>query len=79
METNDLPDRIAMLERLAAQQLTINDRILELTALVTREQALHADRLAQHDASLARHEDLMARLAQTLEAIKDLLHRPNGH
>jgi hypothetical protein len=72
VDSNDLPDRVAMLERLAAQQLTMNDRILELTALLTREQALHADRLARHD-------DLLARLTQTLEAIKDLLHRPNGH
>lgn len=79
MDSTDVPDRVTLLERLAAQQLTMNDSILELTALVTREQALHAARLAQHDASLARHEDLMARLAQTLDAIKYLLDRGNGH
>lgn len=72
MASEDLSDRVTLLDRLAAQQLTMNDRLLELTALLAREQGLHAERLTRHD-------DLMARLTQTLEAIKDLLHRPNGH
>ena len=72
MDTHGLPDRVTLLERLAAQQLTVNDRILELTALLLQEQAMRAERLAWH-------EDLLARLTQTLEAIKDLLDHPNGH
>jgi hypothetical protein len=71
MDTPGLPDRVAMLERMAAQQLTLNDLLSEVTARLTQEQGLLAER--------ARHEEQMARLTQTLEAIKDLLDRPNGH
>jgi len=72
MDTPGLPDRVAMLERMAAQQLTLNDLLSEVTARLTQEQGLLAERLA-------RHEEQMARLTQTLEAIKDLFDRPNGH
>jgi hypothetical protein len=50
----------------------LNDQLIEVTARLTQEQGLHAERLA-------RHEEIMASLAQTLAAIKDMLNRPNGH
>jgi len=72
MDTPDIPERINMLERMADQQLRLNDQLIEVTARLTQEQGLHAERLA-------RHEEIMASLAQTLAAIKDMLNRPNGH
>lgn len=68
----DLPGRVIMLERLQSQQEILNDLLIQVTARLSHEQGLHAERLAQH-------EERMARLAQVLEAIKDLLNRPNGH
>ena len=70
METHDIPDRVAMLERMAAQQLTLNDLLIQVTARL--EQGLHAERLA-------RHEEQMAGLRQILEALKDMLDHGNSH
>jgi len=82
METPDLPERVTLLERLAEQQLTLNDQLLELTRRLGEEQALHAERLQRHEQQSARHEqqialltDISARLETTLEAIRDLLRR----
>ena len=71
MDTSDIPERISMLERMADQQLRLNDQLIEVTARLTHEQGLHAERLA-------RYEEIMASMAQTLAAIKDMLNRPNG-
>ena len=72
METHDSPDRVAMLERMAVQQLTLNDLLIQVTARLEQEQGLHAERLA-------RHEEQMAGLRQILEALKDMLDRGNSH
>jgi hypothetical protein len=64
--------RLTLLEQLATQQLRVNDQLIEMTARLNQEQALHAARLAQHEA-------ILASLAQTLAAIKDMLERGNGH
>jgi len=72
METPDLSAHVHMLERIADQHVRLHDQLIEVTARFTQEQGLHASRLA-------RHEELMASLAQTLSAIKDMLNRPNGH
>jgi hypothetical protein len=69
METDD---RLTLLEQLATQQLRLNDQLIEVTARLGQEQGLHAERLAQHEA-------ILASLAQTLAAIKDMLERGNGH
>ena len=61
-ETYD--DRLTLLERMAEQQLRVNDQLLEITARLNEEHALHAERLE--------------RLEQILQAIKDLLERGNG-
>jgi predicted nucleic acid-binding Zn-ribbon protein len=75
MATPDLPERVTLLERLAEQQLTLNDQLLELTRRLGEEQALHAERLQQHEQHIALLTDISARLETTLEAIRDLLRR----
>jgi hypothetical protein len=72
-------DHLAALQRLSDQQLALNDQLKEITARLTQEQSLYAERLARHEASLRFHEEIMASLAQTLQAIKDMLDRGNGH
>jgi hypothetical protein len=57
-------ERLPPLEQMAAQQLRLNDQLIEMTAQLNQEQALHAERLD--------------RLEQILQAIKDLLERGNG-
>lgn len=87
MDTPDLSDRVTLLERLAAQQLDVNDQLLALTRRLGEEQALyqqqltfHAEVLMRHEERLNQHDALMQRLAQTLEAIRDMLERgQNGH
>jgi hypothetical protein len=66
------------------------ERLMEtLTAIATQHEA-HLETLTtiagQHEARLetlttlaAQHEERMARLQQTLDAIKDMLDRGNGH
>src|SRR5712691_6442326 len=71
-------DHLAALQRLSDQQLALNDQLKEITARLSQEHGLHAEQLARHEASLAWHEEVMASLAQTLAAIKDMLHRDNG-
>jgi hypothetical protein len=61
----------AQMARMEAQQATLNDLLIQITARLTQDQALQAERLA-------RHEAIMASLAQTLAAIKDLWNRDNG-
>jgi len=65
-------EHMSRLDRLTDQQLALNDQLKDLTARLNQEQALHAEQLA-------RHEAIMASLAQTLQAIKDMLDRGNGH
>ena len=76
---DDLTPRVALLERLQAQQARLNDQLIALTARLGEEHALYAAALALHDARLAQHADHMARLDALLAAIKDLLDRGNGH
>jgi hypothetical protein len=72
MAVPDLPDRVALLERLQEQQARLNDQLIEITARLGEEHALYAERLQ-------RHEEQMAQLRAILQAIKDMLPRGNGH
>ena len=49
-----------------------NRSLREIADRLTQQQAVQAARLD-------RHEEVMLRLAQTLDAIKDMLDRGNGH
>jgi len=54
----------------------------EMRLLLTRQQHMQADLLtllAQSQDRLAQHEAHMARLDALLQVIRDLLDRPNGH
>jgi len=66
-----LPECVDLLERLAAQQLDLNDQLLTLTRRLGEEHALYQERLAWHD-------EMLTRMQQTLDAIKDMLDRGNG-
>lgn len=72
-------EHLARLDRLTDQQLALNEQLKDLTARLNQEQAQHAAQLARHEASLRFHDEIMASLAQTLQAIKDMLDRGNGH
>jgi DNA-binding transcriptional regulator YbjK len=86
MATPDLPDRVTLLERLAAQHA---ERLDRLDVLIEQQQHLQVslrgivERLAmQHlevQHRMAAHDATVAHMAQTLDAIKDLLDRGNGH
>jgi len=65
-------DHMAHLEILMEQQLQNQTALREIAERLTQQQAVQAARLD-------RHEELMASLAQTLAAIKDMLERGNGH
>jgi hypothetical protein len=78
-------DRLALLERMADQQLRLNDQLIAITARLNQEQGLHAEALARADAMVtrldqeqARHAERLERLDTILQAIRDLLDRPNG-
>src|SRR5712691_10199647 len=47
-------DRLTLLERMADQQLRLNDQLIEVTARLNQEQARHAERLERYDAILTR-------------------------
>src|SRR6266511_622046 len=64
--------RMAHLETLIAQQQRLQGELREIADRLTAQQAVQAARLDHHDA-------IMASLAQTLDAIKDMLERGNGH
>ena len=65
-------DHMAHLEVLMEQQLQNQTALREIAARLTQQQDMHAELLAQHEAT-------MASLAQTLAAIKDMLPRGNWH
>ena len=71
-ETMRIITRLELLERLADQQLALNDQLLSVTARLGMEHALYQERLA-------RHEETMAALRTIFAAITDLLDGPNGH
>jgi len=64
-------ERIARLEGLMEQQLRTQAILGEIAERLVQRQDQHAERLD-------RHEEIMLRLAQTLDAIRDLLDRGNG-
>jgi predicted nuclease with TOPRIM domain len=72
MAVPDLPDRVALLERLQEQQAQLNDQLIEITARLGEEHALYQERLNRHEAQMAQLRDI-------LQAIKDMLDRGNGH
>ncbi len=86
MDTPDLPDRVTLLERLHLQHA---ERLDRLDVLIEQQQHLQVslrgivERLAmQHlevQHRMAAHDATVAHMAQTLDAIKDLLDRGNGH
>jgi hypothetical protein len=65
-------DHMAHLEILMEQQIENQTALREIADRLTQQQAVQAARLD-------RHEEVMLRLAQTLDAIKDMLDRGNGH
>ena len=65
-------DHMAHLEILMEQQIENQTALREIADRLTQQQAGQAARLD-------RHEEVMLRLAQTLDAIKDMLDRGNGH
>jgi len=64
--------RLTLLDQLAAQQLRRHDPLSEVTARLSQEHALHAERLALDEA-------ILASVAQTLAAIEDMRGCGNGH
>jgi len=82
-----LPDRVTLLERLQEQQSAIND--ITRQALATLSEALRTQqRTMERDGRvldtillrISQHDEVLARLDATLQALKDLLgHPPNGH
>ena len=49
---------------------------LELLTILASQ---HEERMEQLALLVTQHEERMAKLQQTLDAIKDMLNRPNGH
>jgi hypothetical protein len=76
----DTPEaRLTLLERMADQQLRLNDQLIEITARLTREQGLHAERMTRYEEILIHQDEHMAELRHILAAITDMLDRGNGH
>jgi hypothetical protein len=69
-------ERMARLEGLLEQQLRTQTALQEMAERLTQRQDQHADWLRQQHEL---HEERMAKLQQTLDAIKDMLERGNGH
>jgi len=65
-------EQMALLRGLMEQQARTQTALSAIAERLTQQQDLHAERLA-------RHEEVMLRLAQTLDAIRDMLDRGNGH
>jgi len=83
---DDLDPRVDLLERLAAQQVTLNDQLITVTARLGEEHALYQERqlvqevrTAEHAERLRQHEAILEELLAFLTAIKDLLKMPNDH
>jgi predicted RNase H-like nuclease (RuvC/YqgF family) len=68
-------DQTARLERHAARLTLLEDVVLRLDAAHAQQD----ERLDRLTAIAAQHETRMAALQQTLDAIKDMLERGNGH
>lgn len=66
----------AKLLDIAAEIAQTNDRIEDQLLRHIRDTR---DTIRRHDERLTLLEDIAARLDVTLQAIKDLLNRPNGH
>jgi hypothetical protein len=64
-------DQMALLRGLLEAQHRLQAELREIADRLTQQQESHTERLAQHEA-------IMASLAQTLAAIKDMLERGNG-
>src|SRR5712691_5612824 len=69
--------RMEHLETLIARQQHLQRELQDIANRLTQQQAEQAARLDRHEASLAWHEEIMASLAQTLAAIKEMLGREN--
>ena len=65
-------EHLALLRGLMEQQARTQTALSEIAERLTQQQDLYAERLA-------RQEEVMLRLAQTLDAIRDMLDRGNGH
>jgi len=75
-------ERMARLEGLMEQQLRTQAVLGEIAERLVQRQDQHAEWLKQqhdqHAERLDRHEEIMLRITQTLDAIRDLLDRGNG-
>jgi chromosome segregation ATPase len=81
-----LADLAARQERLLERCTALAEGLLERQDAQTARLEGQAERLAQHEAHLAllstlaaQHQERMDRLQQTLDVIKDMLDRGNGH
>jgi hypothetical protein len=64
--------QMPLLRGLIEQQASTQTALREIADRLTQQQDLHAERLA-------RHEEVMLCLAQTLDAVRDMIDRGNGH
>lgn len=71
--------QLLVLRQLAESQTRTLTRLEEATTRLTDSQIALSATLAQHASRLAAVEEATLRIAQTLDAIKDMLNRPNGH
>jgi hypothetical protein len=83
--SDDLAPRVDLLEHLQAQQERLNALLIDVTGRLNDEHALYATLLPRQEMRLellttlaSQHEERMAKLQQTLDAIKDMLERGNG-
>jgi chromosome segregation ATPase len=65
---DDLEPRVDLLERLAAQQLTLNDQLIASTQRLERAQFLH-------DAAQHRHSEMLDRHTETMTTLRDIQER----
>jgi hypothetical protein len=67
-----LTPRVDLLERLATQQLTLNDHLIRMTTHLGHALVLSEERQVRHD-------EAMVELRAILAALRDLLVRSNAH
>jgi hypothetical protein len=84
--SDDLHPRADLLERLAAQQVTLNDQLMTITARLGEEHALYQERqlaqevrTAEHAERLRQYEAILAQLLEFLESLKDMSEHFKDH
>lgn len=71
--------QLAALRTMAEAQHATLHRLEALSTQLTDSQIALSATLASHTSRLSAVEEAILRIAQTLDAIKDMLNRPNGH